>query len=218
MSQQPSVWRNVIVLSCVFTGLAFALSANGQDKKAGTGFAIVDVGKLSEGYKARADFESQLRAMQAKLQARLDRRDNMPFLTEEEQLKLDELNEKATRTEAENKQMKDLETKNRTVSEEILALRQKPDNMLNDADKAKLAAADKNFREAQGRFTAMRDNLSTQINQFGKSQSEDLMKKVKVSVSKVAEQKGIALVFNSEVALYAGTDITDAVLSELNKK
>ena len=44
------------------------------------------------------------------------------------------------------------------------------------------------------------------------------MGKVRAAISKVAEQKGVAVVFNSEVAPYAGNDITPAVVGELNKK
>ena len=101
---------------------------------------------------------------------------------------------------------------------QIQAIRQKADKDLTDGDKKKLEETEKYFREAQGRLAAMKEDLTAQITQFGKTQTDELMKRFRVSVTKVAEQKGIAIVFSNEVALYAGTDITDTVLNDLNKK
>jgi Skp family chaperone for outer membrane proteins len=213
----PSTWGRALAATSILTCLAFALSASGQGKNGST-FAIVDFQKVSTGYKAKIDVEAQLKAMQAKFDARLARRDGMPFASEDDLKILDDLSEKPNRTDAENAKIKDIETKANAKRDEIQALRQKPDNQLKDDEKAKLTDAEKVFRDAQVRFTTLKDNLTKEINSYGQSNSETLMTKIKASIAKVAEQKGVAIVFNSEVALYAGTDITEPVVSELNKK
>jgi Skp family chaperone for outer membrane proteins len=213
----PSTWGRVLAATSILTCLAFALSASGQGKNGST-FAIVDFAKISAGYKEKLNVENELKALQVKYDAQLARRDGMPFASEEDLKTLDDLYEKANRTEAEQAKINDIEKKANGLRDEIQALRQKPDAQLNDGEKAKLTNAEKVFREAQVRFTTLKDNLTKQINSYGQTNSEKLMTKIKASIAKVAEQKGVAIVFNSEVALYAGTDITEPVISEVNKK
>jgi len=215
---QSNNWGRLLAFSSIVTCMAFALSASGQGGKTGPTFAVVDFSKISTQFKANDQFQNEFKGMQAKFDARLQRRNDMPFLTEEEQKSLDMLTEKAAKTDADTAKIKEIETKNRTKNDEIQAIRQKADKDLTDGDKKKLEETEKYFREAQGRLAAMKEDLTAQITQFGKTQTDELMKRFRVSVTKVAEQKGIAIVFSNEVALYAGTDITDTVLNDLNKK
>ena len=213
----PSTWGRVLAATSILTCLAFALRASG-DGKTGSTFAIVDFAKISNGYKEKANVEAELKALQVKYDAQLARRDGMPFASEDDLKILDDLYEKPNRSDADNAKIKDIETKANAKRDEIQVLRQKPDNQLKDDEKAKLTEAEKIFRDAQTRFTALKDNLTKQINSYGQTNSDKLMTKIKASIAKVAEQKGVAIVFNSEVALYAGTDITEPVIAEVNKK
>jgi Skp family chaperone for outer membrane proteins len=217
MMSQPTIWGRVLALAAIVMCTAFALSASG-DAKSGNVFAIVDFQKISTGYKAKESVESDLRNMQVKFDGQLSRRDTMPFLTEDEHKSLDAINDKATKSEADNSKIKELENRNKTKSEEIQALRQKKDADLTPADRDKMKAADAQFMEAQKRFVQLKEDLTNQLSQLGKSKSEDLMTKIRGSIAKVAKQEGVAIVFNSEFALYAGTDITEQVVSDLNKK
>ena len=214
---QPSNWVRGITGAAMVCCLAFALRSSGE-QKGGSGFASVDIKKLSEGYKAKNAVEAELKAMQAKFDSQLSRRDNMPFLSEEDHKALDALEEKPVKSDADLKKIKEIQDKAKTKSDEIQSLRQKADKDLTAENKAALADADKVFREAQARFSTLKDNLAGQLQSFGASQSDDLMKKIRLAIAKVAEQKGLAIVFNSEIALYAGMDITDPVVNELNKK
>ncbi len=214
---QKNNWVRLLALLTIVTSLAVAIGASGQGKSGGT-FATVDFKKLSTGYKARESVDAELRVMQKQYEDKLQRRNNMPFLTEEEQKQLDLIYEKTPQTDADKAKITAIESKAKTKSDEIQAIRQKPEKDLNAADKATLAAADKIFQEAQGKFASLKEDLANQLSQYGNSKSEDLMKKVRATIGKVAESKNVAVVFNSEVALYAGTDITEAVLAELNKK
>ena len=214
---QPSNWVRVITGAAMVCCLAFALKSSGE-QKGGSGFASVDFKKISIGYKAKDAVEIKLKSMQQEFDAKLARRDNMPFLSEDDHKALDALEEKPMKTDADNKKIKDLQDKAKTKSDEIQALRQKADKDLTEDNKKTLADADKMFRDAQARFTGMKEDLAGQLAQYGNSKSDELMKTIRTSIGKVAEQRGLAIVFNNEVALYAGLDITDAVVNELNKK
>jgi len=218
MTQSSLWWWRVLVLSTVVLCIGFAVRASGQEKKPG-GFATVDVGKLLEQYKTRQVMISDLRALETKFAARLARRDNMPLLTEEEHKLLDQLNEKeGGQTADDKKKIQELTEKAQKLSNELQALRQKPSKDLTDADKARLAELERALANAQQQFASLKDDLSNTAQQESGKRQEALTKAIKEAVAKVAEQKGLSIVFTTDVALYAGIDITAPVLAELNKK
>ena len=213
------LWWRGLVLSTIVLCIALALSASSQDKKTST-FANVDFLRIQNEYKAKAALEGDLQAMQNKLDQALARRDTMPFLSEDEHKELDKLYDKAAtaRTDVEKKRIDDLEKKSQQLNNEIQALRQKPEKDLTDPDRARIKQAEDQWAKAQQNFASMKEARDNQLKQFVATNSDKLLKDVREAVRKVAEQKGLAIVFNSEVAPYAGIDITTPVLSELNKK
>jgi Skp family chaperone for outer membrane proteins len=217
MSQSLTWWRGLVVASIVLC-IVFAVGASGQDKRSGSVFATVDFQKISNEYKAKQAVETDLANMQARFQGRLTRRAEMPCLSEEEHVQLDALREKesTTQTAEDKKKIADFETKGGKLSEELQSLRQKKD--LTDAEKKRLQELEAALVRTQQRYAALKDELEGKIREYGVSKSEALMKEIRAAIAKVAEQRGIAIVFNSEVALYAGVDITQPVLGELNKK
>jgi Skp family chaperone for outer membrane proteins len=219
MSQSP-VWWRVLVLSTIILCIAFAVNASGQEKKTGNAFATVDFQKVAGEYKNRNTIESELNAMRTRFDAQLARRDNMPFLTEEEHKELDVLMEKdiTKRTDAEKKRIEDLLKKGAETSSAIQALRQKPDKDLTANDKTALQDAEQKFVKAQQVYGALKEQLRAQLENKSRGDSEKIIKEIRTAVGKIAEQKGIAMVFDNNVVLYAGVDLTAPVLSELNKK
>lgn len=211
-------WRMALVAASLAGLAAFSLRASSDEKKNTGVFGTVDFKKLSADYKAKEQVEGKLKSMQAQFQARLSRRDNMPLLSEEEQKQLDSFYEKEPRADADNAKIKEIENKAKTASDEIQALSQKKDTDLSDAEKKKLQDTGQRIKDAQQRFAAMKEDLSGQFDRFGSGEQDALMKNIRAAIAKVAEQKGLSIVFSSDVALYAGTDITPQVVTELNKK
>ena len=216
MSQSP-VWWRVLVLSCIAMFIAYSVKASGQNK-GNSGFAIVDFRKITTEYKGKDAIEGDIRAMQNKFLQRLARREQLVFLTEQEHAELDTLSEKASQSDADKAKIKELGEKSRKRQEELQTLSQKKQEELTDADKKKLEQGNKDVRDAQERYAKLKENLDTEFSNFSNTQSDQFEGKIRAAIAKVAEQKGVALVFNSNVALYAGTDITQAVIGELNKK
>lgn len=220
MSQINSMntWRGVLVAGALIGLTAFSLRASSDEKKNTGVFGTVDFKKLSADYKAKDQVENKLKAMQAQFQARLSRRDNMPLLSDDDQKTLDSLYEKDNQTDADKAKVKEIEDRAKKASDDIQALSQKKDTELTDAEKKKLQETGTKIKDAQQKFAAMKDDLSQQFDRFGTAQQDDLMKSIRAAIAKVAEQKGLSIVFSSDVALYAGTDITPQVVTELNKK
>ena len=213
------IWWRALVLSTIVLCIVFAVSASGQDKKPGT-YGIVDFERLQNDYKKKATLESDLQALRSKLERRLGRRDTMPFLTEDEQKELDKLYDKdaTQRTDPEKKRITELEQKSEATNKEISALRQKPEKDLTDADRARIKTVDEQWQKAQQTFAGLKEQADNELRQFITANTATLKKDVNEAVKKIAEQRGLAIVFNSEVAPYASVDITTQVLSELNTK
>jgi Skp family chaperone for outer membrane proteins len=193
------------------------MRASGQNSK-GTLFATVDIQKISDGYKEKIDLETKFRDMQTQWEAKLSRRDNMPLLSEDEQKQLDAIYAKgAGMSDADKATAKTLTDKAKSLNDELVALRQKKDADLTPADKTRLTQLEGMISAASEQLNSMKDQMNTALHQFDTDNSDLLAKNIRAAVAKVAQQKGISIVFNSQVALYAGTDITQPVLDALNK-
>jgi Skp family chaperone for outer membrane proteins len=219
---QSLLWMRGLILSCILLCIAFAVRASSAPDQKGGGLvlATVDYAKIQAEYKLKATMESDIKSLQGQLTKALQRRESMPLLTEAEQQELDKLWEKGAdaRSDAEKKRMEELKMKGDRLGAEIQALRQKDQKDINDADKKKLKDAEDIFVKAQQAFANKKEESSNKLDQLIKDNSDRLLKNVRSAIAKVAEQKGLTIVFNSEVAPYAGTDITQPVISELNKK
>lgn len=217
---QASLWGRAIVLATVVLCIAFALAASGGPDKPSASFATVDIKRLESEYKTKATLEGDLAALQTKLDRALTRRQELPLLPEDDHKTLDQLTEKVATApnDADKKKIDELTKKGLDRNNEIKALQQKQEKDLSDADKANIKGAEEILVKMNATLGSMKDARDNTLRQFINANSERLMKDVREAVKKIAEQKGIAIVFNSEVALYAGQDITTSVLSDLNKK
>lgn len=206
-----------MVLSTMVVCLAFALRASGASEKQIT-FATVDVQKINDNYKMKAVLETQFQQLQAKWQGRLARRQNMPLLTEDEQKQIDAIEEKGpNQTDADKATLKQLMDKAQQLNNQLVALRQKKESDLTDADKTQLATLEAAIAKASDQYNSMQDQMKAELTNFDNQNSDLLVKNIRAAVAQVAKDKGITIVFNNQVVLYSGVDITDQVLAILNK-
>lgn len=216
MSQSPTWWR-VLVISAMVMCIAFALRASGANDK-GITFATVDVQKINDNYKLKAVLETQFQQLQAKWQGRLARRQNMPLLTEDEQKQIDAIEEKGpNQTDADKATLKQLTDKAQQLNNQLVALRQKKESDLTDADKTQLATLEAAIAKASDQYNSMQDQMKAELTNFDNQNSDLLVKNIRAAVAQVAKDKGITIVFNNQVVLFSGVDITDQVLAILNK-
>ena len=218
---QSSHWMRGMVLAAIVLCIVFSVRASGTPDKGALVMGVVDFGKVEKQYKLKATVESDLKVMQNRLMGNLSRRNDLPLLTEAEQTELDKLYEKKAAgplSDAETKRIDEITNKGNQLSAEIRQLQQKDQKDLTDADKKKLRDAEAEFGKAQQILATKKDESDNLLKQFLAEKSEMLDNNVKAAVTKVAEQKGVTIVFSSQVVPYAGTDLTTQVVTELNKK
>lgn len=221
MTGSMGFWR-LLVLGCAAICGVIAAAAFGQGGRtpATGGFGTVDVQRVTKDYKAMQMAQRELEARQIRANARIQRRMNMPFLSDEEHKQLDEIEAKdpAGRTAAEVAKAKELTDKGTKLSGEIAALAQKPDAELTDADRQRMKDADAARGRLESQIAGIRDEEDAKLREFGMANQERLTKEFRAAVKRVAEKKGLSIVFDVQVAVFAGTDITDDVVKDLNSK
>jgi Skp family chaperone for outer membrane proteins len=211
-----TAWFRGLVVATIATLILFSLNASGQGDKPQTQFGVVDLQVVSSKSKMSNDLEQQLRAMQEKFRGRLERRQNNPLLTEDEMKQFDELSEKDAPNDADKKKKDELEKKSKSLLEEYQGLQNKKEPTA--ADKTRIEELTKLGRDNQDKLKTLDEKLGNDFQQFRVTKNEEFKKQIKASVAKVADQKKISIVFDSAVALYAGTDLTEAVVKEMDKK
>lgn len=221
MTNTVGSWR-ALILATVLLCVVVAVAATGQSTKpaAGATFGTVDVQKVTREYKAMQVAQTELSARQAKANARIQRWMNMPYLTEDELKQLDAIEAKdpATRTPEETAKAKELSDKGIRLTGEVAALMQKPEKDLTDADKQRLKDAEAARSRVQQRIDQIRDEEDAALRDFGMANQDRLTQAFRAAVKRVAEKKSISIVFDAQVALYAGADLTDEVIKDLNSK
>jgi Skp family chaperone for outer membrane proteins len=218
MSKSLAWWR-LLVISCVVACIVAAMAASGEQAgKTSATFATVDIQKVNAQFKAMQLAVANMQEMQAKFSARLQRRQGMVFLTKEEHDQLDAAVEKKPQADADKAAVKQLQDKASQLKGEYDTLAQKPDKDLTADDRQRIKDKQAAIQKAGQDFEKTRDDLNNQLKSFDSDNTDSLDKQLRAAVKKVAEQKGYTIVFNSQIALYAGTDISEAVIGELNKK
>jgi Skp family chaperone for outer membrane proteins len=132
---------------------------------------------------------------------------------------MDKLTEKdpAQATAAEKARIEELTKKGQAQVQDFQTRQMKPEKDLSDADKTKLQQDAAAASQSEQKAAALGDKLANELREADSQATSDFTKKIRTATQKVAEAKGISIVFDMQVTWYAGTDITTAVVNELNK-
>jgi Skp family chaperone for outer membrane proteins len=221
MTGSIGAWR-ALVLGVVAVCGVIAVAASGQGARPASAgaFGTVDVQRVTNEYKAMRVAQTELQARQGKANARIQRRVNMPYLADDEHKQLDDIEAKdpAGRSAAEVAKAKELADKGIKLSGELAALAQKPDKDLTDADRQRIKDAEAARTKVEALIASIRDEEDTKLREYGMANQERLTKEFRAAVKRVSEKKGLTIVFDVQVAVYAGADITEEVVKDLNAK
>jgi len=179
-------------------------------------FGGVDLGRILAGYSKKADLDSQIQVLNQKLQSQFNAQQNSPLLTREQITRLGVLVSKSPRTDAETAEMTSLQQQAAASAQELTALQQKANPT--DADKARLTTLTTQLQAGQQALQEISASYTAQVQAEQDRLSARLSDQVKVAIAAVAQQRGLAAVFNSQYAVYTSNDITDEVLKRLNGK
>lgn len=199
-------------------GLALLLAAPGAVRPAqaqAAQFGSVDVQKILAGYGKKDDYQKRIDALSRSLDSRFRAQANSPMLSKEEQQTLGGLLGKAGASDAERAQITALQQKSKKDADALAALQQKASPT--DADKNTLDALTKEQAAGQQALAEIADDYKNQVQKLNDQINKELTDTVRNAISDIAKQKGLAVVFDAQVAIYTANDITDDVVKKLNK-
>jgi Skp family chaperone for outer membrane proteins len=177
----------------------------------------VDTQRCAQESKARQASEDELRGFGQGLERALQRLagSSSRFLPEAEMKELAALYEKEPASEGDKKRIRDLEAKGDASSAELSRLQQIPTPT--DADRKKFNDLTAEQQKGDGTLQSIRDTYLARVNARREDLSVKYTNQIRDTVAKIAKDKGLTVVFDSQFALYTAVDITADVIKALNK-
>lgn len=137
------------------------------------------------------------------------------FLNEAEMKELAGLYEKETPTDAEKKRIAGLESLAEQRGSQLVSLQNTAN--LNDTQRKQLTDLTESQQRGEQSMKAVADGLRERLEQRDVQNINKILLDIKGVIGKVAQEKGLTVVFDSKVAVYTANDITADVVKQLNK-
>jgi len=178
-------------------------------------FGSVDITKIQTLSTRKAKYDNDLHALADKLDALFRQQTASVMLTKAEQTELGGLLEKSNQTDADRARITALQTKASDDAQQLTDLQQKKDPSA--ADTNQLATLTSEYEAGKGALQEIGDGYQNQLKSLSDTDNAEFTRNVKEAIAAVAQQKGLSVVFTSDVAIYTANDITEDVVKRINK-
>lgn len=178
-------------------------------------FASVDLQKVFNEYKLRQTRSGEIQTLGQGLDRVLQQLSTVPLLSDAELKELAGLYEKPAPADAEKTRITALTTKAQTLSDEFGRLQ----NVAapNDQQKARLSELTEARRRGGELMNTLQQEYQQRLSERQAQLSQEIQQNMRTAIAKVAADKGLAVVFDSAVAVYTANDITSDVVKQLNR-
>ncbi len=220
---QGLFFMRATVFATIVLGIIASFTARAADDKSGLRIAVVNPGKLIAEYKyAKASTET-LEKIDGEAKLAITTWNRYPLLSQGDQDALVKLIQKEATpggelSKAEKDQAQGQKTKHDNLVKEYNDLLGKPNGSTTEQDAARLAALTKLKNDTENRIKVKQADATKDISAKQDEFNQKIDKDVREALNKVAKDKGMNLVFSSQVVLFADNDITEEVLKHLNAK
>ena len=174
----------------------------------------VDLQKVLNGYTKKSTADAAMKTQVDAYTSVFNMQKSDMMLSEADQQSLGALLLKATPTPADQAQIQALQTRSQADYSELTALQQKAN--LTPADTTRLAALTKEQQQGQQALQDIHDSYTQLLDQKNQAEADLLAADVKSAVAAVAQERNLAVVFDSSLAIYASNDVTQLVINHLN--
>ncbi len=209
--------KRVFCLLIAIAGIAtLTTGAWAQARGASGGFGMVDLKRVVDEYEQRKTLEAQLQQMRDQMRARLQWRANNLLLEESEISEYENLAGLANPNDQQKQRMQQIEQKSQQLNQELSQLRQKNPPSEQEVQRINQLTAIENRNKET--LVQMQDQFEQQLNARRDEMINQMLQEIRKAVAAVAQEKGLAVVFDSTQVLFASNDITSDVIKRLNKK
>jgi len=174
----------------------------------------VDIQKVLAGYTKKAQSETDYEKVVDQYNNAFNAQKQNYMLSLTDQQTLGNLLLEDTPSTADQAQIKQLESQSQSDAAELAALQQKASPT--DSDKVRLAALTQEQQASQQILQDIANNYKNLLDAKNQAASDVIAGDIKAAVATVAQEKGLTVVFDSSLAIYATNDVTDLVLTKLN--
>ena len=209
--------RDLLILgAAALTLTSSVLARPAQAAPSGTPtFGSVDIQKLQTQSSKKSKYDTDLHALADRLDKAFKQQASSIMLTKAEQTELGGLLSKAAPSDTDQTRVAVLQAKAVKASQELIDLQQA--KAPSPADTARMAALTSQYQTGQTALQEIGDGYQAQLKLLSDKDNADFTLSVKEAIAYVAQQKGLSVVFTSDIAVYTTNDITEDVVKRINK-
>ena len=175
----------------------------------------VDINKLQAGSTRKAKYDTDLRALVERLDAAFKVQAANLMLDLADQNELGALLSSPRPSDADRARVTALESKATANSQRLIDLQQKKDPI--PADTAQIGALTDLNNNGQKIVSDIGAGYQARLKKLNEDDTAAFTQVVKDAITATAQQRGLTVVFTSDVAVYTTNDITDDVIKRINK-
>lgn len=212
-----STSRTLLTLGAAALTLAPSLLARpAQAAPAGAPtFGSVDIQKLQSQSSKKARYDTELKALADRLNTAFKQQAASIMLTKAEQIELGGLLSKAKPNDADRARTAVLQAQAGKAAQELADLQQA--KAPTPTETARLATLTSQYQTGQAALQEIGDGYQEQLKSLNDKDTAEFTQSVKEAIAAVAQQKGLSVVFDSNLAVYTTNDITEDVVKRINK-
>ena len=178
-------------------------------------FGSVDINRLQTQSARKVKYDTDLHALEDKLSAAIQEQAKYPMLSSADQAELGTLLNTARPTDSDRARVTALETKAAQAAQQLIDLQQKKDPT--PADTNQLGVLNDQNAAGQKILQDIGAGYQAQLKKLSDDDNTAFTQVVKDAIIAVAQQRGLSVVFTSDIAVYTSNDITDDVIKRINK-
>ena len=201
----------VLAMAPLAAQAAHAVPASGEMPV----FGSVDINKLQTQSTKKAKYDTDLHALADRLNTAFKLQASSIMLSKAEQVELGGLLSKANPTDADRNRSNALQAQASKAAQQLTDLQQKKDPT--PADTSLVASLTSQYETGKTALQEVGDGYQEQLKTLSDKDNADFTQSVKDAITAVAQQRGLSVVFTSDIAVYTANDITDDVVKRINK-
>jgi len=178
-------------------------------------FGSVDINKLQQSSARKTKYDTDLRALADRLDSTFKLQAQSLMLSAADQNELGTLLNTPRPTDAQRAQITALQTKAASNAAQLTELQQKKDPT--PADTAQLGVLTDMATNGQKIVQDVGAGYQAQLKKLSDDDNTAFTQIVKDAIAAAARERGLTMVFTSDVAVYTTNDITEDVIKRINK-
>lgn len=178
-------------------------------------FGSVDITKLQQNSARKTKYDTDLRALADRLDSTFKLQAQSLMLSAADQNELGTLLNTPRPTDAQRAQITALQTRAAGNASRLTELQQKKDPT--PADTAQLGVLTDMATSGQKIVTDVGAGYQAQLKKLSDDDNTAFTQVVKEAIAATARERGLSMVFTSDVAVYTTNDITEDVIKRINK-